>query len=226
MDRLDDFLFSFFNWQIMVDYLPMVVEGFALTVLLAILVVSCGLFLGLALAVVRTAGIRPVNWAIIFLVDLFRALPPLVIILLMFFGLPLIGINMTGFVATWLSLTLILMAFTEETLWAGITTVQKGQWEAARSTGMSFSGTVFHVVVPQAIRMTIPSLTNRGIVITKGTALAAVVGVSDILGASQTAMSFSSNPTPLTLGAIAYLVLFIPLIGLGRWVGKKYTLKR
>jgi polar amino acid transport system permease protein len=132
----------------------------------------------------------------------------------------------SGFVATWLSLTLILAAFTEETLWSGITSIPKGQWEAACSTGLSFSRTLLHIVFPQAVRMTIPSLTNRIIVITKGTALAAVVGVPDILGAAQTAVSFSSNPTPLTLGAIAYLVLFIPMIGLGRWVGRRYTLKR
>lgn len=226
MSRWNDFLFSFFNLPVMAQYLPMVIKGMGITIVLALAVIACGLVLGFFLAAVRTAGIRPLNWLIIFIVDLFRALPPLVIILLMFFGLPLAGINMSGFVATWISLSLILMAFTEETIWAGITTVHKGQWEASRSTGMSFTATVLYVIIPQAVRMTIPSLTNRIIVITKGTALAAVVGVSDILGASQTAVSFSSNPTPLTLGAIAYLILFVPLVALSRRLGKRYTLKR
>ncbi len=225
-NRLDAFLFSFFNPTVTADYLPLIAQGFGLTVMLSLAVIGCGLAAGLGLAIVRTLAIRPLNWLLIFVVDLLRALPPLVIILLIFFGLPMVGVDISAFAATWLSLTLVLMAFSEETLWSGITAVHKGQWEAARSTGLTFWQTLSQVILPQAIRMTIPSLTNRVIVITKGTALGAVVGVSDILGASQTAVSFSHNPTPLTIGALAYLLLFIPMIAFGRWVGRRYTLKR
>jgi polar amino acid transport system permease protein len=186
----------------------------------------CGLALGLALAVIRSFGLRVLNWAIIFTVDVFRALPPLVIIVLLFFGLPAAGLSISGFAATWLSLTLVLMAFSEEIFWAGITAVPKGQWEAARSTGLSFLQTLRMVVLPQALRITVPPLTNRTIAITKGTALGSVVGVAEILGASQSAMSFSANPSPLTLGAIAYLVLFIPVVALGRWIETRFAWKR
>jgi polar amino acid transport system permease protein len=226
MTGLEGFLFSFFNLRVMATYWPRVLEGLGLTVLLALLVLVAGLGLGLLLAVIRAFGIRPLNWLIIFVVDLFRALPPLVIIMLLFFGLPSVGLSMSGFAATWLSLTLVLMAFSEEVYWAGITAIPKGQWEAARSTGLGFLQTLRFVVLPQAIRMTIPPLTNRAISITKGTALGSVVGVSEILGASQSAMSFSSNPSPLTLGAIAYVILFLPLVGLGRWVETRFAWKR
>jgi polar amino acid transport system permease protein len=226
MTGLEGFLFSFFNLRVMATYWPRVLEGLGLTVLLALLVLVAGLGLGLVLAVIRAFGIRPLNWLIIFVVDLFRALPPLVIIMLLFFGLPSVGLSMSGFAATWLSLTLVLMAFSEEVYWAGITAIPKGQWEAARSTGLGFLQTLRFVVLPQAIRMTIPPLTNRAISITKGTALGSVVGVSEILGASQSAMSFSSNPSPLTLGAIAYVILFLPLVGLARWVETRFAWKR
>jgi polar amino acid transport system permease protein len=226
MTGLEGFLFSFFNLRVMATYWPRVLEGLGLTVLLAVLILAAGLALGLLLAVIRAFGIRPLNWLIIFVVDLFRALPPLVIIMLLFFGLPSVGLSMSGFAATWLSLTLVLMAFSEEVYWAGITAIPKGQWEAARSTGLGFLQTLRFVVLPQAIRMTIPPLTNRAISITKGTALGSVVGVSEILGASQSAMSFSSNPSPLTLGAIAYVILFLPLVGLGRWVETRFAWKR
>jgi polar amino acid transport system permease protein len=226
MTGLEGFLFSFFNLRVMATYWPRVLEGLGLTVLLAVLILVAGLALGLLLAVIRAFGIRPLNWLIIFVVDLFRALPPLVIIMLLFFGLPSVGLSMSGFAATWLSLTLVLMAFSEEVYWAGITAIPKGQWEAARSTGLGFLQTLRFVVLPQAIRMTIPPLTNRAISITKGTALGSVVGVSEILGASQSAMSFSSNPSPLTLGAIAYVILFLPLVGLGRWVETRFAWKR
>jgi polar amino acid transport system permease protein len=226
MGGFESFAFSFLNPKVMAQYLPLIVQGFWLTVLLALLVVLAGLALGLLLALVRAFGIRPLNWLIIFVVDLFRALPPLVIIVLLFFGLPSAGLGISGFAATWLSLTLVLMAFAEEIFWAGLTSVQKGQWEAARSTGLSFTQALRHVVLPQALRITIPPLTNRTIAITKGTALGSVVGVSEILGAAQSAMSFSANPSPLMLGAIAYLILFIPVVAFGRWVERRFAWKR
>jgi polar amino acid transport system permease protein len=220
------FAFSFLNWEVMARYLPKIIEGFWLTVLLAALIVVAGLALGLLLAVIRAFGIRPLNWLIIFVVDLFRALPPLVIIVLLFFGLPAIGLGFSGFMATWLALTFVLMAFAEEIYWAGITAVPKGQWEAARAMGLRFLPTFFLVVLPQAIRITIPPLTNRTIAITKGTALGSVVGVAEILGSAQSAVAFSSNPSPLTLGAIAYLILFIPVVLAGRWIETRFAWKR
>ncbi len=226
MSNWDRFVDSFFNARVAAEYLPKIIEGFWLTILLALCIIAAGLAAGLALAVIRALGIRPLNWAIIFVVDLFRALPPLVIIALLYFGLPAAGLSFSGFAAAWLSLSLVLMAFTEEIFWAGITAVPKGQWEAARSTGLGFLQTLRLVVLPQAFRMTIPPLTNRTIAITKGTALASVVAVPEILGAAQAGVSFSFNPTPLTLGAAAYLVLFLPVVILGRWVETRFAWKR
>ena len=226
MTNWDRFLDSFFNLRVAAEYLPKIIEGFWLTILLAGCIILAGIAAGLALAVVRSFAIRPLNWLIIFLVDLFRALPPLVIIALLYFGLPAAGLSLSGFAAAWLSLSLVLMAFTEEIFWAGITAVPKGQWEAARSTGLRFFQTLTLVVLPQALRMTIPPLTNRTIAITKGTALASVVAVPEILGAAQAGVSFSFNPTPLTLGAIAYVVLFFPVVILGRWVETRFAWKR
>lgn len=226
MTNWDRFVDSFFNLRVAAEYLPKIIEGFWLTIVLAGCIILAGIAAGLALAVVRSFAIRPLNWLIIFLVDLFRALPPLVIIVLLYFGLPAAGLSLSGFAAAWLSLSLVLMAFTEEIFWAGITAVPKGQWEAARSTGLRFFQTLTLVVLPQALRMTIPPLTNRTIAITKGTALASVVAVPDILGAAQAGVSFSFNPTPLTLGAIAYVVLFFPVVILGRWVETRFAWKR
>jgi polar amino acid transport system permease protein len=96
--------------------------------------------------------------------------------------------------------------------------VPTGQWEAARSTGLRFGQTLRLVVLPQALRVTVPPLTNRAIAITKGTALGSVVAVSEVLGAASSAMSNSYNASPLLLGAGAYLVLFLPVVVFGRWL--------
>jgi polar amino acid transport system permease protein len=81
-------------------------------------------------------------------------------------------------------------------------------------------------VLPQAIRLTIPPLTNRTIAITKGTALGSVIGLSEILSQASSAMSLSFNPSPLMLGAAAYLVLFLPVVVLGRWIETKFAWQR
>jgi len=149
-----------------------------------------------------------------------------VIIVLFYFALPTVGIRMSAWVATWLALSLVLMAFAEEIFWAGILSVPKGQWEAARSTGLSFLQTLRDVVLPQALRLTIPPLTNRTIAITKNTALGAVVALGEILYQAQSAYSFSYNPSPLLLGAVAYLILFIPVVIFGRWIETRFAWKR
>ena len=225
MSSWDRFADTFLNTTVMAKYLPSIIDGFFLTVGLAALVVVSGIAAGLGLAVLRSLGIKPLNWLIIFLVDLFRALPPLVVIVLLYFGLPAAGFSPTPFGTTWASLSLVLMAFSEEIFWAGITAVPRGQWESARSTGLTFWQTLSSVVLPQAIRLTIPPLTNRTIAITKGTALGSVIGLSEILSQASSAVSFSFNPSPLTLGAAAYLVLFLPVVVLGRWIETRFAWK-
>jgi len=217
---------TFLNWEVMAQYAPKIVEGFFVTLHLAAVVVVTGIAVGLALAVVRTFRFKILNLVIVLAVDVMRALPPLVLIMILYFALPTIGIKFSGFVATWLALSAILAAFSEEIFWAGILAVPRGQWEAARSTGLGFMQTMSHVVLPQAVRLTIPPLTNRTIAITKGTALGATVAVGEILYQAQTGYSFSYNPSPLTLGAIAYLILFIPVVWFGRWVETRFAWKR
>jgi len=152
--------------------------------------------------------------------------PALVILIIIYFALPTVGVRFSGFVSAWLGLSLVLAAFAEEIFWAGILSVPRGQWEAARATGLNTAQTMRRVVLPQAVRLTVAPLTNRAIVITKNTALASVLAVGEILYQAQAGYSFSYNPSPLTLGALAYLVLFIPLIWFGRWVEGRFAWKR
>ena len=217
---------TFFNLAVMRQYLPKVVEGMGVTVLLALAVVATGLVLGAVLALLRSLRIKPLNALIVVFADVFRAVPPLVILIIIYFALPTVGVRFSGFASAWLGLSLVLAAFAEEIVWAGILSVPRGQWEAARATGLNFAQGMRHVVLPQALRLTVAPLTNRAIVITKNTALASVLAVGEILYQAQAGYSFSYNPSPLTLGAIAYLILFIPLIWLGRWVETRFAWKR
>lgn len=217
---------TFFNLQVMLQYLPKVLEGMGVTILLSLAVVASGLALGLALGVLRSLQIRVLNALIVLFADVFRAVPPLVILIIIYFALPTVGVRFSGFASAWIGLSLVLAAFAEEIVWAGILSVPRGQWEAARSSGLNFVQALRLVVLPQAVRLTVAPLTSRAIVITKNTALASVVAVGEILYQAQAGYSFSYNPSPLTLGAIAYLILFIPLVWLGRWVETRFAWKR
>jgi polar amino acid transport system permease protein len=220
------FVDTFFKPELIARYLPDIVSGMAVTVEIAVLVVAAGIALGLALALIRSLRLRLVNLLIVVFVDMARALPPLVLVLIVYFGLPSVGIVLPSYVVLWLVLSLLLAAFAEEIFWAGILSVRKGQWDAARSTGLSHGQTLLHVILPQAIRLTVAPLTNRAIAITKNTALGTVIGVPEILNQATTAESFSFNATPLMMGAIAYLILFVPVVVASRYVETRFAWRR
>jgi polar amino acid transport system permease protein len=226
MDRGTLFIDTFFKPELIARYLPDILKGMAVTIEIAVLVVVAGIAFGLALALVRSLHLRLVNVPIVVFVDVARALPPLVLILIVYFGLPNVGILLSSYAVLWLVLSLLLAAFAEEIFWAGILSVRKGQWEAARSTGLTYAQALFHVVLPQAVRLTVPPLTNRTIAITKNTALGTVIGVPEILNQATTAESFSLNATPLMMGAIAYLVLFVPVVIAGRYLETRFAWRR
>ena len=220
------FLDAFFDWQLIERYFPAIMRGVGVTVEIAVAVVLTGISAGLILAVARSFRVAPVSALIVLFADIFRALPPLVLVLLVYFGVPNVGINLPSFAVLWLVLSLVLAAFCEEIFWAGILSVAKGQWEAARSTGLSFLATLSYVVLPQALRLTVPPITNRTIAITKNTALGTVIGVGEILNQATTAQSFSGNATPLMMGAVAYVILFIPVVVLGRLLETRFRWRR
>src|SRR5262245_60595308 len=128
----DRFLEAFLNPAVMARYLPDILKGMVITLEIAALVIVSGLALGLALALLRSFGFRPVNLLIIFVVDLFRALPPLVIIVFIYFGLPAVEVAPSGFVSTWLALGLVLTAFSGAICWGGMALVPWGPRDAVR----------------------------------------------------------------------------------------------
>jgi polar amino acid transport system permease protein len=223
VDRVAD---QFINMTVWLRHWDDLWRGFGLTIWLAIAIVLMGLALGLTLGLIRVASVRAMQWAIIFFADVFRAIPPLMILVVIYFALPFLGIKLSGFVSAWLGLSLVLAAFVEEIIYGGLSAVEKGQWEAARSTGFGFTMTLLIIIFPQALRMTVAPLTNRTIAISKNTALGSVIAVPEILNVAMSALSVSANSTPLTMAALLYLVLFTPLIIFSRWLEYRFPQRR
>jgi polar amino acid transport system permease protein len=212
MDGIARFLDAFFNVEVAARYWLDILFGMGITAGVGVMVSVTGLAFGLMLAVLRALQRGWLSVPIVAFVDIMRALPPLVVIIIFFFAFPLIGFSMSALTATWLSLSLVLAAYVEECIWGGILSLPRGQSEAARSTGLSWGQTMIAVILPQAFRIALPSLTNRVISVSKNVALGSVVALSEVLNNAQSATSNAGNPTPLTMAAAAYLAIFIPVM--------------
>lgn len=222
MSGFERFIYTFFNLDIARQYWPDILTGMGITALVGITVSLTGVALGLALAILRAVRRPWLSLPIVVFADVMRSLPPLVVIIIFFFAFPLIDLAMSSFTAVWLALSLVLAAFAEECIWGGIQAVAPGQAEAARSTGLSWWQTMLWVILPQAMRMVVPPLTNRVLSITKSAALGSVVALNEVLNNAQSASSNAGNPTPLTMGALAYLAIFIPVVLLARRIETRW----
>jgi His/Glu/Gln/Arg/opine family amino acid ABC transporter permease subunit len=219
MDRIID---NYFNLQVMSGAFPDVLKGFGVTILVTLLVIAFGISVGLGLALLRSLRIRLVDLLIVIYIDAFRTLPQLVVIIVIYFGLPYAGLSLSPFVTVVFALGAILSAFAAEIFWSAIMAVPPGQSDAAKALGLSHLKTMALVILPQAGRLALPMLTNRAIAIGKGTALGTAVALPETLGQAQSVMAIVANPSPLTLAALFYLALFIPLVAVSRVIERKF----
>tara|TARA_R110002020_G_scaffold458127_1_gene675379 strand:+ start:25159 stop:25824 length:666 start_codon:yes stop_codon:yes gene_type:complete len=203
---------QFFNLEIMAKALPLVLKGLGMTLLICAVVIPLGAIGGLLAAIASVSGKRAVRWAAIGFVDLFRAIPPLVLLIFIYAGLPFAGIRVSPFAAVAVGFFLNNSAYFAEVFRAGILSVPKGQTEAARSTGLSQGQTLFWVTLPQAVRNVLPDLLSNVVEVVKLTSLASVVSLSEMLHTAGLVRSLTYNASPLVLAAGIYLVLLWPLI--------------
>ena len=211
---MEEVIDNFFNVDIAAAAFPFVISGLWNTILLSLMVVPLGFGAGLALAVAAQNKTPLVRWPLMAWVDFFRAFPPLVLLILLFTGLPFMGLELGGFACVALAFMLNNSAYYGEILRAGIDSVPHGQIEAARSTGLSAAQAMIHVVLPQAIRNVMPDLLSNTLEVVKLTALGSVVAVPELLYAARQAQSTTFNPTPIVMAAVIYFLVLWPLVRL------------
>ena len=211
---MDQLIQQFFNIDIMVRAFPTILRGLGMTLLICAVVIPLGLAGGLMAALASTAQSRWLRWPAVALVDLFRAIPPLVLLIFVYAGLPFAGIRLSPFVAVTIAFLLNNSSYYGEVFRAGLISIGKGQWEAARSTGLTQRQTLIHVILPQATRNVLPDLISNTVEVVKLTSLASVVSLGELLHAADLARSVTYNASPLTLAAGVYLVLLWPVVRL------------
>lgn len=209
---------TFFNIDVMLRVLPMLWRGLGNTLALAAATIVIGTAAGLAVCLIRLYAPRPFRWLAIAWTDLFRALPILVLLILIYFALPFVGVRLSAFTSATLALSLVFSAFTAEVFRAGIQAIPRGQIEAAAALGLPFPVTIWKVVLPQAFRIAIPPHTSNAVAIAKDTSLASVVAMPDLLKQATDAQALTANPSPLIAAAMIYLVILLPAVRLVSWL--------
>lgn len=223
----------FFKWEDFTDQFPgIVTEAARNTLVYTAIGYTGGLVVGLVVALMRQSTVPPARVIGTVYVEVFRALPALLTILIVGFGLPIAfgAENLPGFLSQpWgagcLALALVAGAYLAETIRAGIEAVPRGQVEAARSLGMGAPLTMRSIVLPQAFRVILPPLTNELVLLLKDTSLLAVLGVAigqrELTTWGRTISNSIGNYTPLIAAAICYLVITLPLTYLARYVERR-----
>jgi polar amino acid transport system permease protein len=216
-----ELLQTFFNWGVFVDALPMMLRGLEVTVMLGIVSIVLGLIGGLLLAMLRLYAYAPIRLLSRAFIDVLRSIPLLVLLVLIYYALPFVGIRLSSFAAAVAALSLVSSAYSAEIFRSGIEAIPRGQFEAAASQGMSFFNAMRDVILPQAMRIVMPPMTSNCINVMKDTALASVVAMPDLLKQATQAQALSANPTPLVGAAVMYLLLLLPFVHLVGWIERR-----
>ena len=207
---------TFLNWGVFRDALPLLLTGLWVTLELGVAAVALGLAGGLPLVLLRLYGAAPARLAAVAYIDVFRAIPVLVLLIVIYYALPFVGLRLSPFASATAALSLVSAAYSAEILRAGIEAVPPGQVEAARALGMPPPLWMRRIVLPQAVRLVVPPLTSNAINVFKDTALASVVAMPDLLKQATQAQALAANPTPLIGAAAIYVALLLPCV---RFVG-------
>jgi len=202
-----------FAWEVVAEYRVWLFEGVLLTLKIALVSMAFAMVLGLFVALLRMSPIWPIRSLASLYISIFRAIPPLVFILWMYYGVTLVtGVNIEAFTSGVICLSLQYAAWLAEIYRSGLQAIDKGQGEAAMSTGLSRTRAFTRVIWPQAWRIIIPPIANNLVGIIKDSSLVGVIGLNELMRQSQIATSLTFRPFELyTAAMVIYIVLTLAI---------------
>ena len=196
------------DWKIIAVSIPLLAQGLVATVKISFLSIIFGTVAGFLLGLATFLPIPPLRWFVRGYVDFVRGTPLLIQVFLVYFALPVIGINLSEFWAGVAALTFNAAGFIADIVRAGISAIDRGQSEAAKSIGMTPGRVLVHILLPQIYRPVLPPLTNELITLVKGSSLLSVISVYELTRAGQAIISVHFVPFEIyALIALYYYVL-------------------
>jgi len=204
----------FFNLDIMQQAFGFLLRGLGVTLVLCAAVVPAAALAGLGIAVLAALRRPWLTRVLIVYVDVLRALPPLVLLIFVYNAPPFMGYKISEFAAVLIALTLNGSSYYGEIFRAGVESIGRGSWEAARSTGLTWAQTMAWVILPQAVRNVLPDLISNSLEVVKLTSLASVVALHELMYAARSAQQVTFNYSPLVLAVFMYFVILWPFVRL------------
>jgi polar amino acid transport system permease protein len=209
-------------WKDAAEFMPILMEGLRLTIIVTIGSLLLSTALGLVWALMRVSGIKALVLLSKGLVNAIRGVPIIVQLFYIYFVFPEIGLTLTALQAGIIGLGIAYSAYQSENFRAGIEAIDHGQIEAALSIGMSWSMTMRRVILPQAVRIILPPYGNTMVMMLKDSSQASTITVAELaLKGQMLAASTFKNSTVFTLVALLYLVMSVPLIMLVGWLERR-----
>ncbi|APC41806.1 amino acid ABC transporter permease [Clostridium estertheticum] len=206
-----------------IDITSYILKGGLLTIEVYVATIIFSIPLGILGALIKVSSLKVLNKAVDIYTWLFRGTPLLLQLFFTYFGLPIIGIKLSPFVAAALTFSLNYGAYFTEIFRSGIQSIDKGQYEAAKVLGMSYRQTMTKIILPQAFKRIIPPMCNEGITLIKDTALLAAIGLQDILRAAREIVTRDFTITPFIIAAIIYLIFTSVVVMAFKKLEKKYS---
>jgi len=207
--------------------MPFLLEGLWMTVQISLVTIISGSILGFAVGILRTVGGKPISMTLGLYIHVLRGTPFLVHLYVIYFVLPATGVSwlqLEAFPAAVIALSLYTSTYVSEIVRAAIEAVPPGQSEAARSTGMTGVQTMWHVVLPQAMKLMIPPMGGVYVIIIKGTSIVSVIGITELVRAGEHATQRHPRELMVIYGmtALLYFVYCYPVLRLARWAETKF----
>lgn len=215
------------DFSVVFEYRDVFLRAIGTTLTLAIMTIICGMILGLILYLLRTSSWRPVYGIITAIVEVLRAVPPLVLLVWIYYCMPILtGLSLSGFQTGVLALSLYSSAFYSEIFRAGFQSIEKGQIEAGFSVGMSRTQILRRITGPLAFQRIFPPLVSQCVLVIKNTSLAGYIAVAEILYQGQQVSIRTFRPLEvLTIVAAIFLAIILPLTFLANRMEAKYRRK-
>ena len=205
---------TFFNGEVLLSAVPALLRGLINTILLGLMAIGIGVPAGLLVSLVRLYAPKLFRYIAIVYIDIFRAMPILVVLILIYYALPFVGIRFSSWTSAILAFSIVLAAYSAEVFRSGIESIPKGQFEAAHALGLPFLLTLRKVILPQAVRVVIPPTTSNCVSMFKDTSLASTVALPELLKEANNAQALYANPSPLIGAAIVYVAFLWPMVRL------------
>lgn len=197
-------------------------DGFKVTLMISLVALIGSFFIGAIVAVMRIVPFAPLRWIAIAYVEFFRNIPLLVIVFFFYIGTPSLGLQLSGFTAGTIGLTIYTSAFIAEAIRSGILSVPKGQMEAARSSGLNYGQTMRMVILPQAIKIVVPPIGNQFINLVKNSSILALIAGTELMYQAD----LISAKTYVVFDVYIFVALFYLIITIPLSFGVSYLEKR